>query len=314
MSTSKGLHNKVVLFRIRGLTFVSFGLLAAIGAVVTVWLTMARQVQIGLPLSRYLLPLFLSCPLLAVLGSRLLALLIDWRTLRRDPRAALLSTAFAWQGGFVLTVGGVAFVGALLGVEPLLLLDTFALALPLGHAIGRLGCHTYGCCHGKPTRGRVAIVYTNPEAKAVRVSRLGGVALHPAQLYAVGTNLLVFAVLDQLAGWTLPAGLIAASYLMLHSACRFVVERFRGVTAPRWRGLSVYQLIAVGLFVGGALLAAYTGLARAATPVRLGGVAELAPALGLVVGRYGALLLVTFVTIFFAFGVHGRRVGSLARS
>jgi phosphatidylglycerol---prolipoprotein diacylglyceryl transferase len=34
-------------------------------------------------------------------------------------------------------------------------LDTSAVALPLGHAIGRLGCLAAGCCYGKPTSLRL---------------------------------------------------------------------------------------------------------------------------------------------------------------
>ncbi len=69
------------------------------------------------------------------------------------------------------------------GIALLVLVDAFARAMPIGHALGRLGCLSYGCCYGRPTRRRLAITYRNPLAKAVRIGNLQHVRLHPAAFY-----------------------------------------------------------------------------------------------------------------------------------
>lgn len=250
-------HEWVVLGRAGGFTFVAFGALAGVGGFAGAWVTVARQLQAGLPVVGLVWPLAVSVPVLGVLGARVYALfVVEGSDLRRDPWATLPRTTLAWQGA-VAAVG--AFVVGLAWVRGLPVapwIDTFAFGLPIGQAFGRLGCHTYGCCHGRPTSVPWAIVVHNPASKVVWGSGLGGVALHPAQLYAFAANVAVAGLLVAIAaGGPLPGGRVAAVYLIADGVFRFGLEGVRGVRVRRWFGRTPFQGFAVAQIGVGGLVA-----------------------------------------------------------
>ena len=87
--------------------------------------------------------------------------------------------AQAWAllcaGEFRQLFGGIVFYGALLaGLLGGLLgsrlakadlrdyINPVAPALPLGHAIGRVGCFLTGCCYGRPTESCLGVVFSHP--------------------------------------------------------------------------------------------------------------------------------------------------------
>src|SRR5205085_2034721 len=96
-----------------------------------------------------------------------------------------------------LLLGGRTWLGALLGgyagVElakrPLGIVrstgDGFALALPLGEAVGRLGCFFAGCCYGRETM----LPWAAWQHGAWR---------HPTQLYSAAAALALFALMWRL--------------------------------------------------------------------------------------------------------------------
>ena len=301
-----GLHNRVVLARIGPLTVVNFGLIAAVGGAVAAWIALARQEQAGMAPHDYAALLFGGLPVLAVLGSRAFSVALDWKTFVENPLAAALKPGFAFQGGLVGAAVAVAGVAAYANVDLFMLLDAMALGFPLGHAVGRMACHTYGCCHGRPTKSPLAIRYTNPDSKAVWHSRLHGIPLHPTQLYSALGNCLLFLVLALLASYPLRAGEIAAAYLVLGSAGRFLIEFVRGEPTTRRMGLTPFQWVAMASLACGLVL-----LRQAlGNPLheRFADTAALLDAL-----RHSAFSvypLWVFVCIFLSFGLQGRQVGS----
>jgi phosphatidylglycerol:prolipoprotein diacylglycerol transferase len=268
--------------------------------------SLARQEQAGMHPEAYAALLFGGVPLLAVVGSRVFSVALDWRQLVAAPAAAICKPGFAFQGGLVGAALAVIAVAAYARVDLCLLMDAMALGFPLGHAVGRVGCHTYGCCHGRPTRSRLAIRYTHPDSKAVWHSRVHGVPLHPAQLYSALGNVLLFALLALLASGEVRAGQIGAAYLLVGSAGRFCVELVRGEPTTRWLRLTPYQWVAIGLFGCG------LGLAHvaAANPLH----ARFADGGALLTGLQHAGVsgypLLVFGVIFVAFALQGREVGS----
>ena len=93
-------------------------------------------------------------------------------------------------------------------------LDTCAAALPIGHAIGRLGCFAAGCCYGKPTTVAWGVVFKNPMAEQLAGTPLG-VHLHPTQLYEASLEFLNFLFLMWLGKRQRFIGEIFGAYLML---------------------------------------------------------------------------------------------------
>ena len=251
------LHDQVVLFRIGRWTFVTFGLFAALGGFFATWMVLARQLQAGLPVADYVWPLVVMVPFLALVGSRLYALvLLEWRDFLAHPWKTLLHTTLAWQGGFTMVTAGVLLLAWSHQIDLMVWVDTFSFGVPLGQAFGRIGCYTYGCCHGRPTRVPWAIVVRTPLSKTVWHSGLDGVPLHPAQLYSAAANFALAGVLGAAAlTGPLHAGSIAAIYLVLDGVKRFALELVRDGTIRRYAGLSPYQWVAVCQVAVGAAVA-----------------------------------------------------------
>jgi phosphatidylglycerol:prolipoprotein diacylglycerol transferase len=300
------LHNRVVLFRTKNISIVTFGLLAALGGAVGIWLILARQIQAGMHPERFAPALYLLVPALIIIGARLFALTLQWDDFKKAPLKTLKNHGFAFQGGFIGAILGIVGVAIWYQINLLQLMDTFVLGLPLGHAIGRLGCHTYGCCHGKPTRSNLAIRFTNPESKAVWRSNLAGVPLHPTQMYSVMGNCALFLFLNWIATRELSAGQLTGAYLLIGSIGRFLVEFLRGVPTKKYWGMSPFQLVAAALAVLGGVvfLIASLGPAREAFTPGPGFFAALKAA-----GRSFYYPLGVFAVFFVVFGIHGRRVG-----
>jgi phosphatidylglycerol:prolipoprotein diacylglycerol transferase len=305
------LHERVVLLRVGRWTLVNFGLFAALGGFLAAWSLAARQLQAGMPVGSYLLALMLGVPILALVGSRLFALVVEeWRDFLRAPLETLTRTTLAWQGGFALVTAGVLALAAWHDLDPLAFIDTFAFVVPLGQAFGRVGCHTYGCCHGRPTRSRWAITVHNPDSKVVWGSGLRGVPLQPIQACSAAANLALAMVLALLAlAGPFAAGTVSAVYLVLDGLKRLGLERFRGNPSPRYAGLTPYAWFAIVQVVVG-LGVAWLSIGRA--PVDFTGVGALAFAFASS-ARYLPAYLLAFAAMFALFGVHRGRPGSVRR-
>ncbi len=153
-----------------------------------------------------------------------------------------------------LDKGGLIFYGGFIAASAALIVfsrvrreklwplaDFVVTALPLGHAIGRIGCFLNGCCYGKPSNVPWSIVSQ-------------GSPRHPTQLYSSVLNIVVYAILLRFYFRKKRDGRIFALYLMLYPAGRFAIEFFRGDERLCLLGLSVAQYICMILFAAGAAL------------------------------------------------------------
>ena len=165
---------------------------------------------------------------------------------------------------FSYLVGGfeVVFYGGLLGglvaillycrqykVNFMSLLDLFAPAIALGHAIGRLGCYFAGCCYGMelPAGHPLAVIYPPVSLAAPAGVPLLAVPLLEAAFLAALCVILVVLCLK-----ANRPGLCFGVYLVAYSCWRFVIEFFRADAirgADGW--LTTSQYISIALFVLG---------------------------------------------------------------
>ncbi|MEI6169050.1 MAG: prolipoprotein diacylglyceryl transferase [bacterium] len=156
--------------------------------------------------------------------------------------------------------GGLIFYGGLIGgilaffilttwrhLKASDLADFTVTALPLGHALGRVGCFLNGCCGG---------------CEAAPSSFLAaGLSHYPVQLYEACFNLGVYGLLT----WYFinrrgtRTGSVVALYLMTYPVGRFLLEFIRGDDRMRvYGGLDVAQLISLALIGIGIALWGYT--------------------------------------------------------
>jgi phosphatidylglycerol:prolipoprotein diacylglycerol transferase len=178
-------------------------------------------------------------------GARLAYALSDWRYFAAHPAQILRvdQGGLIFYGGFIGALAAVIVIARRRRENPLALGDFVVTALPLGHALGRVGCFLNGCCYGRLSDGPWTV-------------SLEGQARLPVQLYEVALNLLIFAELRrryrQHPG---RPGHVVAMYALLYSTFRFLLEFFRGDDRVRWwGGLSVAQYISLIIFGAGFLL------------------------------------------------------------
>jgi phosphatidylglycerol---prolipoprotein diacylglyceryl transferase len=241
-----------------GIPIATYGVLLAIGFIAALWLIAQLAARDGLPKDRiYDLGLYiLACSLI---GSKLLMVITEWNDYRGD-----------WHRVFSFDLwrsGGVYYGGFLIALLVSVILmrkwhlpwrktaDAFAPGVALGHAIGRLGCFSAGCCWGKPTTSWIGVRFTE------KASELTGVpidsALVPTQLIEAAVNFAIFGFLMWLRKRRAFEGQIIYSYLMIYGVARFTIEFWRDDPRGQVFGLSTSQFISAIMFVFGLVMTLY---------------------------------------------------------
>jgi len=186
----------------------------------------------------------------------------------RDRFSSILDIFKIWEGGIVFygsLIGGAMAFFLIWWIKrfPLLpMADAIAPALCIGLAIGRFGCFLNGCCYGDrcelpwavqfppgsaPFNDQVADGVLAPTASA-------SLPLHPTQLYSTIDGLVLLFVV--LAFWPFRKadGHAMALYFMLYAVTRFLVERLRNDESAQYYGMTISQLISIGVFAAGVFL------------------------------------------------------------
>ena len=248
-----------ILYKIGPLTFHTYGLFVALGVFagikIAVWLA-ERDGFKSKEIEESLYSLFFYFVMGGLLGGRLLYVLVHWDEFSGDSAGIFK----IWQGGLV-SYGGLS--GALAGfliwhkknwaLPWKKIADWLSPSIAFGHALGRLGCFSAGCCYGKPTEEPWSVVFTDPLSLAPL-----GIPLHPTQIYEfVFLVLLGVFLLMRLAHLMKSAtridGIVFADYLALYSAGRFCIEFFRN-DDPRFWGLTPGQIASLLTFAASIFL------------------------------------------------------------
>ena len=112
----------------------------------------------------------------------------------------------------------------------------WAVALPAGEAIGRIGCWFNGCCYGKACSLPWAV-------------QQHGEMRHPTQFYLAGSAAIIFTIV----WWARDRTRVFPLYLVLWSISRFVIEFFREPIGHS-NGFDSAQVACIGLFALGIYL------------------------------------------------------------
>lgn len=204
-----------------------WGVFAALGCSVgALWLERHRR-EMGLSENEFWAALW-TLLLGGVVGAKALFVVLGWEHYSRGELRffADFRVGFVFFGGLL----GAAFAGVVFarvrGLGFLRGADYFSIALPLGHAIGRIGCFFEGCCPGRSP--------------------------HPVQLYeAAGLALIAWScrvTLSRVESGALTQGTAFRLYLLAYGLLRLALDPLRADGRPeRFLGISHQQGIALAL-------------------------------------------------------------------
>ena len=198
--------------------------------------------------------------LCGILGAKVLYVINDWSYYTAHPADIFsvntLQAGGVFSGGLVAALVAAAWYIRKHHLPALATCDAFAPGLAIGHAIGRIGCFSAGCCWGKPTNAWWGVTFTNPIANELVGTPLGH-ALEPTQLFEAAVELANFFFLTWLFTRKRFDGQVFAAYLILYGVARYLLEFLRddpGRGSVFGGFMTGTQLISICLVVLGGLI------------------------------------------------------------
>jgi phosphatidylglycerol:prolipoprotein diacylglycerol transferase len=239
------------LWQVGPFTVKSYGVCMALAFLLVVWL--ARRAASGSP--RALVPM--DGPALAdwavwalaggILGGRLSYVAAHWELYAAHP----LELFAIWEGGLIWYGG---FAGGLLGTWLFLRrrrcgflrgVDQVIPFVAFGHAIGRIGCFLNGCCYGTPSSSWCGVWMPGIEQRVIPTQLIESVGL--AALYLLLRRLQTPQRLRR-------PGQLFGVYLIGYGLLRWIVELWRADQPVAWAGVTIQQVISLGLLLTGVSL------------------------------------------------------------
>ncbi len=206
-----------------------WGLFTSAGAVTAVLWLLRHRNGLGLTQNEFWAGIW-TIVIGGIVGAKLLFLILGWEHYARGELRfwADFGVGFVFFGGLIGAVAASLIFAHVRGLRFMRGADYFAVAIPIGHAIGRIGCFLTGCCAGRSP--------------------------HPVQLYeSLGLALIAWAcrgALTLVESGTAKRGTAFRCYLVLYGILRILLDPLRADGRPeRLLGLSHQQLIALLIVV-----------------------------------------------------------------
>jgi phosphatidylglycerol:prolipoprotein diacylglycerol transferase len=248
-----------VLFHIGSVLIPAYGAVAALGVVLALLLALRTARMVGVDPNQVWNLCILSL-FTALVGSRLVLIVVNWTVLRSHP---------AWLLGLSMIHHPLlAAIGALLAASAAVLYarwqrlplcataDALAAPLALGLAMEQVGALLAGSGFGLETAVPWAITYTNPMAARWSGAPLG-TPVHPVQAYAALAFLTIALLLLVGLSFRRQHGDVAGLWLLAAGTAIYITEFWRD---PEGRGsllrgaLDSPQVAAVALVLAAGLL------------------------------------------------------------
>jgi phosphatidylglycerol---prolipoprotein diacylglyceryl transferase len=236
----------------------TFGICFALGFLASGAVIARRLRELGKP-PDWTYELVFAALIGGLVGSRVDYLIQNWDEVSDDLLGNIFSgSGLVWFGGVVGGAIGVCLWARWRGWLGLQMLDTCAVPLAIGYAVGRVGCQLSGDGdYGEPSDLPWAMAY--PEGTVATDDEV-----HPTPVYETLTMGLAAVILWRLRDRFAP-GVLFGLYLIVAGLERFLVEFIRRNDAVV-AGLTQPQLISIAMVAGGtALVLARRGAARPAT-------------------------------------------------
>jgi len=204
-----------------------YGVFVAAGCIAAVLWLKTRREALGLSENAFWSAVWVMV-LGAAIGAKALFVVLGWEHYARGELRfwADFGVGFVFFGGLLGAVLSGWVFARWRGLSFTRGADYFAVAVPIGHAIGRVGCFVTGCCAGHPP--------------------------HPVQLYEAGGLALIAwcgrAAVARVEALALPRGSAFWLYVFLYGVLRLALDPLRADGRPeRFLGLSAQQGLALGL-------------------------------------------------------------------
>lgn len=158
-----------------------------------------------------------------------------------------IKSGLVYYGGFIGCIIFIIIAGAIFKINYWQLIDTMLPALPLGQAIGRIGCFMVGCCYGIPfDRG-----FDMSASPFIDTHE----PLLPIQLIESVCVGILFIFMMIYGNKPRQPGKLLGVYMIGYGFIRFVLEFFRGdLIRGIYGAFSVSQWISIAVFVIGITL------------------------------------------------------------
>jgi phosphatidylglycerol---prolipoprotein diacylglyceryl transferase len=234
-----------MLFHVGGLGAGWYGLLMAVGIGVGATVATRQAHWRGLEADQvYDMVLWLI--IAGVIGARLFHVIDYWEYYVANPGALLTfqQSGLAIYGAIIGGIVAIALFAWRRRLNFWKLADVAALGLPLGQAIGRIGCFINGCNYGYATELPWGVRWRAPGAMVPDPNT----AYQPAQLYEAIVAAGIFALLWPLRKRVRSDGILFLLYLVLYATTRFAIS-FTRPDNIIWLGLRQAQLVSVVLVV-----------------------------------------------------------------
>jgi phosphatidylglycerol:prolipoprotein diacylglycerol transferase len=235
----------------------TYGVILAIAYLVGIFMLRRKARDEGLP-EQKIFDFSLYILAAAILGAKLLLVIVEWRHYVENPRSLLevLRSGGVFYGGLIAATAVGIWYMRKHRLPAWKIADMGAPSIALGEAIGRWGCFAAGCCYGKPTDSALGVTFTDPFANEAVGTPLN-VPLHPTQIYLSANALLIFFVLQWAYRRKTFDGEVFWLYVLLYAITRGVLETFRGDSV---RGFLIPGVISTSQFIGLVAAAAAVGM------------------------------------------------------
>ncbi len=226
-----------VIARVGGFTLYSYGLFVLAAFFLGIYWATRRAARAGFPPFSFF-EMGVYGGMASILGSRILYVLSHWPYYVWHPAEVVR----LWDGGFIFFggyIGSLIFILIFLYASRLPIwrsLDIYAPALPLGLAIGRVGCFFNGCCYGLrsdawgisfPADYHPPIFLDQVRSGLIPADSLHTLPVIPTQLYSAAADLGIMAVLLLLERKKRFPGFLFWSFIFLYGIVRAILEIFR---------------------------------------------------------------------------------------
>jgi len=229
-----------ILFKLGPVTIYTYGVFVFLGVIAFYFVCRRQTDKEGITRENFS-NIFFWTLIYGFIGARVAYILVEWRWFLSNPLSVAFSrSGFIFYGGVSSGILALFILAKKYKINFLKFADIAALGIPLGHALGRIGCFCYGCCYGKITDSKWGVLFPSQSPAGFL-----GTRVIPTQLYSAFFLVLIFFFLLFLKKYKRFNGQIFLSYGISYGIFRFIIEFYRGDPRGEFFFLSTSQFVAL---------------------------------------------------------------------